>query len=372
MITESAIKKTRASIPGLLCLLVLGGILVAGLWPFRRPLNAVTWLEGQNGLRLAGRATLWSSGSFETTGQPNGESRSLELWLQPSLARASGTILAFSLPESSGKLSATQYHSLFILQRELPGDQHRNAVAGIDHALRQATPAFITVTSGPQGTAIYVDGALNRAFPGTRFAKDFAGQLVIGTSLVDDVTWSGQVRGLAIYGQELTAAQVLKHYQTWTTQGRPELSDDERVVALYVFSEHSGNVVHNEVPGGINLYIPERYSLLHQTFLRPFWKEYKPRWSYLTDLLVNISGLIPLGFIFCAYWSSVRPIKHAVLITTLLGLAVSLTIEVLQSYLPTRDSGTTDLMTNTLGTFLGAKLYDWKVARDLFAKIYPG
>src|ERR1700689_1472798 len=115
MITESATKKIRARIPGLLCLLVLGGILVAGLWPFRRPVNAVTWLEGQNGLRLAGHATLWSSGPFQTTGQPDEGSRSLELWVQPSLARASSTILAFSSPEYSGQLSASQYHSLFIL-----------------------------------------------------------------------------------------------------------------------------------------------------------------------------------------------------------------------------------------------------------------
>src|SRR5271168_4745682 len=131
MISESKAKKIRAGIPGLLCLLVLGGILAAGLWPFRGPLNGVTWLENENGLRLSGDATLWSSGSFQTTGQPDDESRSLELWVQPGLARASGTILAFSSTGNSGQLSAHQYHSLFILTREIQGGRHRTATIGI-------------------------------------------------------------------------------------------------------------------------------------------------------------------------------------------------------------------------------------------------
>lgn len=353
----------------MLCFLVLCGILVAGLWPFRRPLNGVTWLENENGLRLARRATLWSSGSFQTTGLQDEQSRSLDLWLRPGVTSGSNTIFSFFAVANPLQLSAYQYHSLFILKREIQGGQRRTATIGIDGVLFKDRSVFITVTSSPHETAIYVDGSLNRTFPQIRLGKDFAGQLVVGTSPVEDASWSGQLRGLAIYGQALTAPQVRRHYEAWTTHGRPELGDDERVIALYLFKEHAGNIVHNEVRGGVDLNIPRRYALVHQRFLRPFWEGYEATWGYWRDIAVNVVGLIPLGFVFCAYWSSLRPIKNAVLVTTLLGLAVSLTIEVLQSYLPTRVSNTTDLITNTLGAFLGARLYGLKVARHLFARI---
>jgi len=81
-------------------------------------------------------------------------------------------------------------------------------------------------------------------------------------------------------------------------------------------------------------------------------------------VLINIAGFVPFGFLVCAYFSLARRIRTPALVTILLGFTVSFTIESLQAFLPTRDSGTTDLITNTLGTCIGVWLYRlsfWRV-----------
>ena len=78
-----------------------------------------------------------------------------------------------------------------------------------------------------------------------------------------------------------------------------------------------------------------------------FWK----------DVGINIIGFVPFGFSFFAYFSTVRITKKAALLVVLLGFFTSLTIEVLQAWLPTRSSGINDLITNTLGTGLGVLFY---------------
>lgn len=353
-------------------MLVLCSILVAGLVPFQRPRNAVTWLPDQNGVHFGRYGTIWSSSPFPTPPAEQQASCSLEMWLRPDVANASSTILAFYTPENPLQLTVHQYHTLLILQREAQGNARHQEVIGIKDALHTSKAAFISVTSGSQKTMIYVDGRLIRSFPAFHMGNYCSGRLIIGTSPEVDNSWAGDLRGLAIYGRELTEAEVLQDFEAWTARRGPEISGDKNPLAIYRFDEHGGNIIHDAANRGNNLNIPDQFSLVHEQFLKPFWQEFKPTRSYLEDVLVNIGGFLPLGFVFFAYWSAVRPIKYPVWATVFLGLAVSLTIEVLQSLLPTRDSGTTDLITNTLGTYLGVRLSATSAARTFVAKFYRG
>ena len=101
------------------------------------------------------------------------------------------------------------------------------------------------------------------------------------------------------------------------------------------------------------MYIPETYTVLGQVFLENPWSEFSRSRDYWGAILKNIVGFIPFGCCFYSYVSLVRQTKRAAFATVILGSAVSLTIEVLQAFLPTRASGATDLITNTLGTYIG-------------------
>jgi VanZ family protein len=347
---------------GVVCMFVLVGILVAGLWPFHHPSNEVTWLTGENGVRFGRHGTALSSRPIMSAGPGDGASGALEIWVRPNRTNSEHTLLGFSTPEHPLQFSMRKYRSGIVL-RSMGSNQpsgSRAAEIYIADVFHQGQLLLLSVTSGVEGTATYVNGALLNASPNFHFSSnEFAGQLVFGTSPIENDGWSGQLRGLAIYKHGLNAAQVASHWKTWSTKGRPDLSRNERVLALYLFDEHQGRVVHDRSGSGIDLYIPERYLIVRQKFLEPPCEEFRRIWSW-KNVGINIGGFVPLGFFFCAYLTMARQMSRPALVTIIMGAVVSFTIEVLQAFLPTRDSGMTDLITNTLGTCLGVLLYRWK------------
>lgn len=342
----------------LICVSVLVGILIAGLWPFRAPKNEVSWLINGSGLHFGRYGLILSSKSFRLAGLQDGISCSVEIWVQPARIDTGGTLLAFYSPENR-VVSFSLHQSLDdLLLRRITAYRQRRAETKwyVGNIFRENKQMIVTITSGTRGTAVYVNGTL--VGTSSRFglsSKDLTGQLVIGNHPLGDNGWQGQFRGLDIYNRELTPAEVLQHYVFWTTNQQAEIKNEDPA-ALYLCNEGVGNVLHSQVNLRNDLHIPERYSVLHAPFLELPWEEFKSNWGYYKNVLINIGGFVPLGFFFCAYFSSVRRLDRAVLATVVLGGVVSLVIEVLQAFLPTRDSGMTDIITNTLGSALGAIL----------------
>jgi hypothetical protein len=356
-----------------ICACVLFVILAAGLWPFHPPKNEVRWLNAGNGLLFGKHGSVVSANPIAAKAARTDKSCSLEIWLKPRQPGSEGTVLAFYWPANAVvSFTLRQWRNGLVLERESRGRSAWEASIYVGDVFRGPEPALVTVSSGEAGTAIYVDGTLVRKATDFKLiSQDLSGEFVIGNGPLTAFSWSGEMRGLAIYDRELTAAEVSRNYADWTsgwaatssTTGQSDTAKNETVVARYLFKEGKGDVVHNQVDPTTSLLIPERFYILHQLFLEPPWDEFRPGWHYWKNVGINVAGFIPLGFFFQAYFSATRRSKRTIWITIALGFAVSLTIEVLQAFLPTRDSGMTDLLTNTFGTALGAMAWVWRVGR---------
>jgi VanZ family protein len=375
----------RAVLITALCLAVLACILTAGLWPFHVERNGVGWLNDRSGLRFAGHGAAASAGSFRSFRQPGATGFTLELGLTPARTDGHGTFLAFdSSADARCPFKLSQFGAGLAVQRYSVDSQSRvhQFWFKVPDVFEADQPVFVTVTSGANRTDLYLNGVLagTSTDPGIA-SRELTGRLVIGDSTFDD-SWKGDVTGVAIYAEELTSDEVSRHFQRWSVNrelssnglsSNDQTSKDQPLVALYRFNERSGKTVHNQADSATDLTIPARYSVLHHAFLnQDLYPQTQGTWSRLSswiDLAVNIFGFTPVGFVFLAFFTEVKPIRHAAFKVVLIGFLLSLTIEVSQWFLPNRDSGMADLVTNTTGTAIGVLFYRYSPLRPLWNAI---
>ena len=342
----------------------------------------MTWIHQRDGLHFGKNSTVESSGPLRLKDSENTPDTSLEVWVQPDSIWDSGTLLAFNkfyTPESLSQFSLRQDQTdLFLKVFAQDEHQHPRAeslrVEGVFRRLPpsyiKAAPTFISITSDGKGVSIYLEGTLAAADPQFPLSsKDFNGQFVVGDSPGQPDNWKGQLFGLAIYDRQLAPPEIAHNYAAWKKNDKLEFIKSERSLALYLFDEGKGNVIRDRAHSGVDLYIPEKYQVMQKIALEPFWTEFSMTRSYWSAALKNIVGFIPFGIAFGAYFSVARPVRRATLLTIALGLSVSLAIEILQAFLPNRDSGTSDLITNTFGTWIGAASY--RALVPAVAQVFP-
>jgi hypothetical protein len=350
---RNLIPRNPRTLAALVVVLVLG-ILAACLWPFGSPKNTAAWVSGGQGIDLGPYGALLGSKPLNVPGDSQAVSASIELWLVPNPDYVFGSILTIYTPQNSRQFDIGQWHSGLAVRSTAPGDSFYTGGAPC-YAPDVFVPGhavFVTVTSDEHGTSVYVDGILRRATPDFYISNQkLAGRLVVGTAASSADTWRGQIRGLAVYASALDVNSVRSHYANWIKKGAPEVGVSDGLLALYRFDEHDGRTVHNAVMGGGNLSIPERFTVPEKDVLA------RPDLGNWPDIIENVIGFMPLGFVLCGYLLVSRRELMAFFLTAVVLSGFSLSLELLQTLLPTRDSSMMDVISNSSGGIIGALTY---------------
>jgi len=233
---------------------------------------------------------------------------------------------------------------------------------GLKNALQKDQDCLVTIASGAGGTALYLNGKFMHAYANHRMLAGMTEspvRLVLGNSPTGESYWNGKLLGLAVYNRVLSSDQVFKNYVAWTGKVPLRISADDGCLGIYPFNERTGTKVRNEINAINTLTIPKIFTPVQRKSLYPLGSEFRWNLSLFQDIATNIIGFIPLGFFFSALLLKITRLRRlpAYLLIAILGTGFSLTIELIQAYLPTRDSSLIDVVMNSAGAILGVAVY---------------
>jgi VanZ family protein len=338
----------------------------------------VRWLDPGPGLQFDGRGIAYSEVPllWEPAARP-GE-LSIELWIRPSREPDDRLGQIFSLfdGETVDPLLIAQWKSGLVIRYRVPervaGRRYREL--GALGLVFRGHPLMLTLSSGPAGTSLYLDGRETEHrsnIPIIAEGQGFGGRFVLGNSASGTSPWHGELLGAAIYRRALSPAEVASHHAAAKARGVASLANEAGLAALYPFDERSGESAESSGASGPALRVPLEFSRLRKQLLRmPNLRERSVD-SYGGDALVNFIGFAPLGFFLVAVMRRRgRAVGRSVALEIVaFGFLLSLAIELLQVQLPERVSSSTDLLCNTLGTAFGVwlALYGPLAVRDVEA-----
>lgn len=344
------------------CIAVVFIILLAGLWPFEfSPSNQVSWLGDRDGLQISSLGIVYSqkkvtlaSGHF-----------SIEVLMEPAQERTQGIDSLLELFDGRDfyHLSLGQWNSYLILRGPKRGSKRPKDYfeIGLDSVFHEGVVRHLIVTSGSEGVSIYVNGELKKFTPKYQFTGDngiLDSYLILGNSSSGDNQWHGMILGLFLYDGILPAKEVRKNYLIQMGGGASITRPESDPVYNYRFNKHGESIVSNRGNKGGKLLIPETFTVLRKQVLVPPWENFKLNRSYLRDVVINILGFIPFGFLMALYLMSVKKFKkgRTYLAVATFGATISLSVEMFQVFIPVRSSSSTDLILNILGTIIGIHL----------------
>jgi VanZ family protein len=323
-------------------------LVILCFWPFNfMQINQIAW-NPDGGLMFTPPSTAY-------TDQPPAKLVGLRQWtivlefktLPPLRV---GRILSYSGDEHNFNLSIDQFWDDIIL-RVRTGKDGRSRELGIAKVADPANERRVSLALEYDGQTIsaYLDGrrkALQRIGLIDYSSWDTSSPLILGSQPNGENGWYGVIYKLAVVGRTVRPDEL------------ENIPTTIPVTLLYAFDERTGMATRDQsAVNRTSLSWPERFIPYARTILqspRDYWPKYgRPSPS---DIIANVLIYIPIGYLVAAWLCrrGGRWIGIAVPIFT--GSGLSLIIEIVQAYLPSRYSSTVDVMTNTAGTIIGLYL----------------
>jgi len=285
----------------------------------------------------------------------------------------SGHILTIHPGEDKNQLIIWQWYSHIIAMNN-NDYAHRRKIGRVSAEIptSPAQQIFLSLTAGKNGTRLYFDGkvvssnqSLHLNFPaGTKE------RLILGNSVYGNGSWHGNISGLALFDRELPPEAITFLYNAWHENGSFTDAEKENPFLHYFFNEKEGARSIDHTGSSTHLLIPERATPLKKNILTGTLSNSGLTGSLTQDIAINLIGFIPLGFFFAALIVNlgVIPGKRSLVYTVIFCFAVSLSIELIQAWMPSRSSQSLDLLLNTAGAWIGALLSNTFTQKKYFKK----
>jgi len=344
-------------------------VLLITLWAGLKPKgyrfrNDATWLQRTCGIAIGPIGIAYSRDSLQWLRQNSQDSGfTIEMSVKPYKYHRDGSpyILSFWDGASPAPLVVGQWLNHLIVRVRDMDALKKYREFGARNILEEGKSELIQIVSDQSKTSVYNNGKVvcdpidMSIIP----ASGLQGRFILGSSATGGSLWSGEYFGIALYQRKLSSEEIALRFIRWDSLGRTILSPVTRAAHFFRFDETKGTIAHDCIANGFDLNVPPIFHIVKKQILTGPWDDFQWNRSYILDVTINLFGFFPLGFFMSLFLFEIGGIqsrKKNLVLTVFICFIISLCIELVQVYIPTRSSQLSDLVLNSLGGLLGGVL----------------
>jgi len=357
----------------LLFFVLLITMLAITLYPFNffKP-NGVKFLQNSPGIYFNGEGIMYTKRVFDITQREI----SIEILLtERKNSKNWGAREIFSIYAQQASpyvLIGQRGNKLFVYNRFAKGNSEKWYKQLFFNIPTKGKAYLLTVLINKNRRAVYVNGELRSEqaislsdLEGT----EFSGQFILGNSPDFKSGWMGEIRGLAVFNRVLSDEEISQHSSVASQGDISELAKAAGSIALFPFKKGEGRGVENIVDPGKPIFIPQYTHSIPNTIFHIPYKDMRLGSLIgppLKDFVINIFFFLPFGMLISLiFYQNINVSFILIFLSAVLsGCILSFLIEFMQTFLISRTSAITDIISNTLGSAIGS-LFAFYIRQDV-------